>query len=220
MQGLGAASQPELYGFMQDGISKNMENIKKLSNLLLAQTQVIIALAIIPTMIFLSFFFETELKESSGLISIVFLRFIISMQYSIFCMPVYFMKRTKIFLFTDSIALFINCVLNYMLIPYYGYYGAIITAFISQIIQLLLIFYFQNKIIKINWNLRKILINPLVIIFIAFFIEYFKNVFHINSFLTSTFITFLVLFNIIFLYKNEIRIIYLTYLNKFISYVK
>ena len=116
LQGLQGASQPEMFRLMKDGIQKNMDEIKKLSHLLMAQTQAIIALAIIPAMLYCSIF-KTELRQANELIAIFFIVYLLRTQYIIFSFPVYFEKKTRIFLYLNLLVLFVNLSLLYLLIP-------------------------------------------------------------------------------------------------------
>jgi O-antigen/teichoic acid export membrane protein len=116
-QGLNGAAQPELFRMMKTGFKEKEDEIKKISNILLAQTQVLIALIILPTMLYLTFLYETELKLASGLITIIFVRFLLREQFIIFSNPVYYLKKTRVFFYINSVALVVNVGLNYFLIP-------------------------------------------------------------------------------------------------------
>lgn len=52
VQGFQGAVQPEMFRMMKDGIAKNVGEIKKISNLLMAQSQLLIAASIIPAMLY------------------------------------------------------------------------------------------------------------------------------------------------------------------------
>ncbi len=84
--GIQGATQPEIYRFMDAGMKGHEEDIKKLSNLLLAQTQVLIAMAIIPAMLYLTLFYTTDVRLAYGLIAIIFVKFIVRTQFLIFTM--------------------------------------------------------------------------------------------------------------------------------------
>ncbi|MEZ5196497.1 MAG: hypothetical protein R2764_08885 [Bacteroidales bacterium] len=116
LQGLQGASQPEMFRLMKDGINKNLDEIKKLSNLLMAQSQLLIAAAIIPAMAY-CLVFKTELRLAAGFIAIVFVRYILRTQYIVFSFPVYFEKRTKVFLWLNLVVLVVNLLLLYFLVP-------------------------------------------------------------------------------------------------------
>lgn len=204
LQGLQGASQPEMFRLMKDGMSKNMPEIKKLSNLLMAQSQLLIAAAIIPAMAY-CMIFKTDLKLAAGFIAIVFIRYILRTQYIIFSFPVYFEKKTQIFLWLNLAVLIVNLVLLYYLVPIIGAYGAITAILISQTIQVIGIYMYQKKLVSISWNLNKLLVFPLIIIGIAIILELIKIKFEINSFFTSSIVVMSILISLVILYRNEIK---------------
>ncbi len=61
LQGFQGASQPEMFRMMKEGLEKNLDEIKKLSHLLMAQSQLLIAAAIIPAMLY-CMIFKTDLN--------------------------------------------------------------------------------------------------------------------------------------------------------------
>ena len=209
LQGIQGATQPEIYRFMKDGIQKNREQIKQLSNILLAQTQIIVAVAIIPVMLFLTMFFETKLQYASSLIAILFMMNILRTQYVIFSFPIYFLKKTRFFLYLNLFVLIINLLLNYLLVPLLKEYGAIIAILVSYSIQAIFTFIYQQKISHLNWNLNKILFFPISIILIAAILEILKNVFDINPYITSSIIVLTIILSLFSLYRKEIKGIFI-----------
>lgn len=207
LQGLQGASQPEMFRLMKDGTTKNMGEIKKLSNMLMAQSQAIIAASIIPAMAY-CMVFKTDLRLAGGLVAIVFVRFILRTQYIIFSFPVYFEKKTSIFLYLNIIVLAVNLLLLWLLIPVMGIYGAIAAFLVSQAMQVAGIYWYQDRIIKISWNLRKLLIVPTALLLLAVATEIVKVRADINEFLASGFIVAAFMAGLIFLYKNEIAKIF------------
>lgn len=203
LQGLQGASQPEMFALMKDGINKNIDDIKKLSHLLMAQTQTIIALAIIPAMLYCSIF-NTELKKASELISIFFIVYLLRTQYIIFSFPVYFEKKTKFFLYLNLVVLAVNLLLLYLLIPLWQAYGAIAALLCSQSIQVVGTYLYQKKIVPISWNLKKLMVFPFIIIMITITLEIIKLRNGFNPFIISGIVVFAIFASLWFLYKNEI----------------
>jgi O-antigen/teichoic acid export membrane protein len=190
---------------MTEGINKNENTIKQISNIVISQAQIIVAISILPVMIFISIFYETQLSLSSGFIAIIFIRFILRAQYTVFAIPIMYLKKTKVFFYVNSLVLFFNIILNYYLIPKYHAYGAIIAFMIPYIIQIISIYIIQQKMIKIKWNLKKVLYYPLIIILITSILEYIKILYNINSYITSFIIIFIIFFFQIVLYYKEIK---------------
>ena len=204
LQGFQGATQPEIFRMMRDGTKKNSNEIKKLSNLLLAQSQLLIAVAIIPAMLY-CLIFKTDLKLAAGFIAIVFIRYILRTQYIIFSIPLYFEKKTKIFLYLNILVLIVNLLLLYFLIPIWGAYGAIVSILVSQTIQVIGIYFYQNKTIYIPWNITKLLIFPFVIIIATVTTEIVKLQFNLNPFISAAIVVMVIFGSLTILYKNEIR---------------
>ena len=112
--GIQGANQPEMFRLFKDGIEENKTNIKTLSNLFMLQVQIIVAASILPTMLYLDYFYETEVKLAAGLIGIIFIRFLLKAQYLIFALPLLFVKRTRPFLYLNLGSLILNLILNYL----------------------------------------------------------------------------------------------------------
>lgn len=204
LQGLQGASQPEMFRMLKEGVETNLNEIKKLSHLLMAQSQLIIALAIIPAMIY-CMVFKTDLRLAAGLIAIVFVRYILRTQYIIFSFPVYYEKKTRFFFYLNLIVLVINLGLLYFLIPLIGVYGAIVAIIVSQIIQVIGIYYYQKSIININWNLNKLLIFPFIIVGVTVVLEVLKVKLDWNEYLTAGLVILSMIGSLTFLYRNEIK---------------
>lgn len=204
LQGFQGASQPEMFRMMKDGMEKNLNEIKKLSHLLMAQSQLLIAAAIIPAMIY-CLIFKTDLKLAAGFIAIVFIRYILRTQYIIFSFPVYFEKKTKIFVYLNLVVLVVNLLLLYFLVPVIGAYGAIVAILTSQVIQVLGIYFYQKKIVSLSWNLNKLLVFPFVIVAFTILAEVTKLKFNLNPFISAAIVVLVIITSLTILYKNEIR---------------
>ena len=203
--GIAGAVQPDMFRIMKDGIEKNSEQIRKYSHSIMAQTQVLVAVAIIPTMFYLDFFYETELALASTIIAIVFIKFIFRTQIIVFLMPIYFQKKTQALFFISVFCLTINLLLNYLWVPIYGMYGAIYSTLISQFIFSILALWYQLKVAPVKWNMNKIMIFPSVIVGLTVILEFLRFKFEINSFFTSSVVVLLMLSSLLFLYKSELK---------------
>jgi O-antigen/teichoic acid export membrane protein len=210
--GIQGATQPEIFRFMDEGIEKNLEHIKKLSNLLLAQTQALIALAVIPAMLYLTLFYTTDIRLAYGLITIIFVKFILRTQFIIFSWGVYFKKKTYYFLYVNTISLLVSLGLNFLLVPILSYYGVIIAAFISLFFQSVAFYYISKKLTGINWNKKKMLIYPFGIVLFTGLMEILKVRLNIDPYITSSLVILIIVVSLSILYKTEIRQIFNKYL--------
>jgi O-antigen/teichoic acid export membrane protein len=203
LQGLQGASQPEMFRLMKDGIAKNIEEIRRLSHLLMAQSQLIIAITILPAMVYCSIF-KTDLKLAAGLIAITLIRYTQRTQYIIFSFPVYYEKKTKVFLYQNLVVLAVNLILLYFLVPVWGAYGAITAILVSQSLQVIGIYLYQRSIVDIPWNLNKLLIYPFTIMILTALLEVIKIKFNIDPFIVGSLVVLSILLSLVLLYKNEI----------------
>jgi len=197
---------------MDAGIKENTGDIKKLSNLLLAQTQILIALAIIPAMLYLTLFYTTDVRLAFGLITIIFVKFIVRTQFLIFSYGVYFKKKTIYFLYVNSLALIVNLGLNFTLVPKLSYYGVIIAAYGALLVQAICFYFISKKLTGIDWNKKKMLIYPFAIVLLTGFLEVLKIQLEIDPFVTTSLVILLIISSLYLLYKTEIRLLINKYL--------
>ncbi len=205
LQGLQSASQPEIFRFMKEGIMEKIEEIKKISNIQILQSELFIGLSILPTMLFLFLFYKTDVRLSAGIIGIVYTKYILISSMIIFAMPLYYMKITKAFFYINSSVVIINLGLNYLLIPFWGYYGAISASVLALLAQTLLIYYYQNKRVPIPWNLTKLLWFPISQVGVAIILEIIKIAFNLPAVLMSAILCFYIFSGVFILYQNEIK---------------
>jgi O-antigen/teichoic acid export membrane protein len=214
IQGLINATQPEIFRYLKEGIKVRSSEIKTLTNLFLAESIGITVITIIPVMLFITLFYETALNQSAGLITIIFVRFILTSQYQVFAMPLIYAKKTRIFFYLNSFVLFLSLGINWLLTPVLGYYGAIIAFFSANIIQVILFSIMQQKYTPINWNKNKVLYFPIAVVFTAILLEITKLVFGADPFLTASFFVLFAFGGLAFLYKTELKKYFLIWLSK------
>jgi len=211
LQGVQNAVLPELFRFMKEGIAQQIDEIKKLSNLFIFQSQAIVVFSIIPTILFILFFYETDLRLASGFISIIFIRQIMLAQYNTISAPLYYIKKTKVFLYLNSIVLIVNLVLNFLLIPLLNIYGAIIAAIFANFIQVVGIYFLQKKIIFIKWNTLKVIWFPLATCCLACIMQLVQELFQLNPIIGAVIINAFFIFGVYILYKKELSRLWLKF---------
>jgi len=204
MQGLQGASQPEIFRYMKEGMKKREEEIKSMSNMLMAQSQALIALAIIPVMLYLTFFYETDVRFASAFIALIFIRYLPRTQYVIFSFVVYYEKKTQFFLYLNLATLSFNVVLNFLLIPHFLIYGAVIAIMVSDILQLLGTYFYAQRIAPIRWNLWKLMYSSLICVSAIVLFEIIKEFFRLNQYITASASVMVLLVSLVMLYRHEI----------------
>ncbi len=204
MQGLQGATQPEIFRYMKEGIKLREEEIKSMSNMLMAQSQALIALAIIPVMLYLTFFYETDVRFASAFIALIFIRYLPRTQYVIFSLVVYYEKKTQFFLYLNLVTLSLNVLLNFLLIPHLLIYGAVISIMVSDVIQLLGAYFYAQRIAPIRWNLWKLMYSPLICVSAIILFEIIKEFFGLNQYITASASVMVLLVSLVLLYRREI----------------
>jgi O-antigen/teichoic acid export membrane protein len=203
IQGLQGATQPEIFRYMKDGVVKREGEIRSLSNMLMAQSQALIALTIIPVMLYLTLFYETDIKLASAYIALIFIRYIPRTQYVIFSFVVYYEKKTQFFLYLNLVTLSINVLLNLILIPHLLIYGAVISIMVSDIIQVLAAYFYSKKISPIRWNLAKLLYSPLICVALVIIFEIAKETFSLNDYVSATASVTVLIIALLILYRKD-----------------
>lgn len=172
--------------------------------MLMAQSQAIVALMILPVMLYLTFFYETEVRFASAFIALIFIRYLPRTQYVIFSFVVYYEKKTKFFLYLNLVTLSLNVLLNFLLIPHLLIYGAVISIMVSDILQLLGAYYYAQRIAPIRWNLWKLMYSPLICVAAIILFELTKEYFELNPFITASASVIVLLTSLVLLYRREI----------------
>ncbi len=205
LQGLQGATQPEIFRYMKEGIKAREEEIKSLSNMLMAQTQALIAITIIPVMLFLYLFYETDVRLAYSFISIIYIRYLPRTQYIIFSFVLYYEKKTRFFFYLNLVTLAVNMLLNFLLIPHLLIYGAIIAVLVSDLIQVAGTYIYAQRVAPISWNLSKMLYSPLICVVLVIITELIKDKLGVSPFIPAVFSVVIMLFALVFLYRREVR---------------
>lgn len=204
MQGIQGATQPEIFRFMKQGIQKRQAEISSLSNMLMAQTQVMVALFILPVMLYLTIFYETDIRFASTFIALIFIRYLPRTQYVIFSFVLYYEKKTRFFFYLNLVTLTLNIVLNLILIPRLFVYGAIIALMTADVVQMLGAYFYSQRVAPIRWNLTKLLYSPLICVAIIISLEIIKQVFSLNQYITASLSVIVLFASLLMLYRNDI----------------
>ncbi len=204
---LNNATKPEIFGYIQKGVKENESDIKTISNVLMAQIQIIVALAIIPIMMYLSYLFETDLKIASTLVVVILMRYILRGQFMVFSAPVFYEKNNIILFYMNAAAFAANVLINWLLVPKIGYYGAIAGILVAQALASALTYFYQKRIISISWNLNKLIVHPTLIVLLAIALEFVKHFYGLNQFIAAGIVIFSIVTSVYLLYKNDLKTI-------------
>jgi len=203
-QGLASYVQPELYRHFSAGKARDEGAIKSLSNLFMAENIAVIAALILPVMLFITWFYETSLAVSAGLIGLVFVRYILYAQFQIFLWPVLYLKRSGLYLYVNIAVLAVVLGVNLLMVPVYGYYGAIAAGLAGGVVQVVAFSYFQHKLMPVRWNRMKVLWFPLMVVGLFVTGEAIKLWAGWNMFAVTSFMVLMVFFGLAMLYRHEL----------------
>lgn len=201
---LNNAMKPEIFRLIQKGVDENEGEIRTLSNLLMAQVQLLVAAAIIPTILYLMLY-ETDLRLASAIVAIVFMRYVLRGQFMVFSTPLYYNKNTIALFYINAAALAVIILLNWLLIPTMGFYGAITAILVSQGVTNILSYYYQQKVMHINWNITKLVVQPVLIVLLAVVLEIFKYFLGLNVYIAAGIIVVAILVTTWMLYRQDLK---------------
>jgi O-antigen/teichoic acid export membrane protein len=155
-------------------------------------------------MLYLTLFYETDVKLASAFIALIFIRYIPRTQYVIFSFVVYYEKKTRFFLYLNMVTLTVNILLNLILIPRLLIYGAVISIMVSDILQVLGAYFYSQKISPIRWNLSKLLYSPLICVALVIIFEITKETFGLNSYISASASVAVLIASLLILYRKDI----------------
>ncbi|MEY2938896.1 MAG: hypothetical protein RL062_1485 [Bacteroidota bacterium] len=205
IQGVQAATQPEVFRFFKDGLEKNQESIRSLGNMLIVQTQLLLTISIIPIAIYIQYFFDSEIQNAASFVAIILIRFIPRSQYFVFSFVLFYEKKTKVLSYLNFLNLFIAIVLNYLLIPIMGIYGVIISVLVAECILTWGVLWYSKRHFDIAWNWNKVLYIPTLVMFLVMILEFLKVSFHWSVISSSILATLVFVIGLMLAYRAEFQ---------------
>jgi O-antigen/teichoic acid export membrane protein len=204
-QGLASYVQPELYRLFEQGSAQNGDGIRSQSNLFMAENIAMVITLLIPVMWFVNYFYETNLALSAGILALVFAKFILYAQYQIFLWPIFFMKRTTVFLYINIMVLIVVVIINILLIPRFGYYGAIAASLAGGAIQVAAFHIIQQRLMPIRWNRTKLIWFPFALILMIIFTEFLKQSMGMGAFTSAFLVVIFGYAGLALMYRKELH---------------
>lgn len=92
------------------------------------------------------------------LVPIIVLAFIFKGILYVFSIGLHYVRKTGYNASVFAFALVFNVLLNVLLIPIWGYYGAAFTAVLSNLLMAILFYYFSQKYYHVNYEISKIIV--------------------------------------------------------------
>lgn len=152
----------DIVNTQEDVIARN--RIKKYNNLVVLSFGIITSMIVLWSDIILKAFFREEYFKSLNVINLLCIGFLIAQISGLFNLMAYQKKKTGQVAIIMVFCAVSNILLNYFLIPIYGYFVAVFSTIFSNSINLILLYFLvkRNYYIPLNW--KQVLIILLVII--------------------------------------------------------
>ncbi len=205
IQGVQAATQPEVFRYFKEGLVKNQEAVRSLGNMLIVQTQVLLTISIIPIAFYIQFFFDSEIQQAASFVAIILIRFIPRSQYFVFSFVLFYEKKTKVLSYLNFLNLFIAIALNYLLIPILGIYGVIISVLVAECVLTWGVLWYSKRHFDIQWNWNKVLYIPTMVMFVVIALECMKVYLHWSIMTTSILATLVFVLGLMLAYRSEFQ---------------
>lgn len=191
---LGSALQPFIFDYYKANDKKGAQRLYQLFILLSA---CIVSFIILVGSNLGLFIQNKGYLETINYISIAALGYIFSSMFYIFNLQIIFAKKSKYFIYLGLYLLFTSLLINSLLIPKFGIWGAVISSCVSRFLSVLTIYYFANKSFKLPFEKSNYLIILLFFLLIAGF--WLLSWYHIISFSLGGILQFISVLSIVFI---------------------
>lgn len=126
-------------------------------------------------------FFDKSYYETTGFIIYVMIGYFFSLLMGFYSIAPYKSNKTIHFLISDLIAVILNLALNFILIPKIGIKGAALSTMLAFGGGCVYLLYYSRKIIKVKYELGKIILIFFLISMAYLSFEVFKNIYSFIS---------------------------------------
>jgi O-antigen/teichoic acid export membrane protein len=205
LDGLVGAMAAKVYALLREDSEKYTAEINKYYSSFNIVMLVLIPLNILVLPIVLPLF----ISDKSYIIAFMYFGiicagFLTRSVQNLFIFPIYYFRKTKLFIPINGISAFLQIGLGYFMVKYFQLYGAAYTLNIVKVVQLLLYLYYCRDMVSKKTNKVKLIVLPLVALIIASVPEPFikgygiqMHLFHLVELVAIFIITYAV-------YRNEI----------------
>jgi O-antigen/teichoic acid export membrane protein len=149
MYGFQMAISPLIYKHYND--PETPDNLSVIFKYFVVFSMLFFVIYSLSTQELLILFATPEFLTVSKIIPVLFVSFLLSNMY-IFMPGIAIRKKTYLFFFVNLIAALINIVLNYLLIPYFGMFGAAIATLLGNFSAFICYAYLSQKLYFVNHN--------------------------------------------------------------------
>jgi O-antigen/teichoic acid export membrane protein len=174
LDSLTTAITPKIFGFLKKGDKDSYAEINKYYSGFNIVALVLIPLNILILPIILPLFIKDEKYLTAFLyFGIIAAGLITRSIQNLFLFPVFYLKKTSLFIPINGISAVFQVVLGYLMVKHFKLYGAAFALNIVKILMLGLYFYFCRDLINEKLNKRKMVLLPIVVLLVISFSELF-----------------------------------------------
>jgi O-antigen/teichoic acid export membrane protein len=210
--GLASAVAPKVYAMLKEqNLSESTMEFNRYYNGYTAASLLVIPLLSVVFPVLVPLIVKNEIYyQSFVFLGILSIGFVTRGLYSMFLMPIYFYKHTKVLPKIFAFIAIIQIIVSVVFIKYFGLLGAVWANFITKIVQVVFLYFEGRKFFHFKFNLIKQIYLPMICILIVLLMESFiPKEYNIYSRTLQLLVIYILVFVV---YKKDIRS--LPFLNK------
>ncbi len=174
LDSLTTAITPKIFGLMKSGGENAAAEINKYYSGINMVALVLIPLNILILPLILPLFIKDPKYLTAFLyFGIICAGLITRTIQNLFLFPVFYLKKTSIFIPINGISAVVQVVLGYFMVKYFKLYGAAFTLNIVKLVMLVLYFIWCRDLLNPKINKQKIVLLPIIVLFVISFAELF-----------------------------------------------
>jgi len=155
---------PNYFDLMSDDIKEKHDEVVRVISLWIVGMGCVCLIGMLWAKEFLVLLTPASFYAAAGVVPIIVFGYLIKGLYSFAATPIFYFKKTKVLPFLTIISAFVNIVLNFLLIPPYGIYGAAYATAITFGFQTTIVYLVSKRFFDPRYPLYKI---GAVLVFIA-----------------------------------------------------
>jgi O-antigen/teichoic acid export membrane protein len=115
---------------------------------------------------------------------------------------IYLHKKVHFYIIISFVGILFNVLMNYWLIPYFGYMGSAYVTFFTYFITTTLIYFISSKYYFLHLEWKRV-IGAFIVLILLYYLLNFTEIFNWNSLTVRILITFILLLGIAFFWLNN-----------------
>lgn len=174
LDSLTTALSPKIFALLKNGAEENAKEINKYYSGFNVVALVIIPLNILVLPLILPFFIKDAKYLTAFLyFGIIGAGLITRTIQNLFTFPIFFQKKTSVFIPVNAISAVAQVILGYLLVRYFKLYGAAFALNIVKVITVALYFYYCRNLLNTRINKLKMVVLPIMVLLVISVCELF-----------------------------------------------